>query len=780
MSNKKFELPILPLRDPELIVFPGLFCEVDVGRPVSLNAVNIAAKDYNNLVVMGMQVDSSVSDPEAKDFHGICTEAEIKTILPLDANNTRIRVILKGTRRGILKSVGTKENDGNKFLYGKVEFIEEQQKEIKENVHDLIKQLREMVAEHLQFITIEDNTAIADTLALSKFIDNIAGQLPIPGSRRLHILRLKDPVTRLKEVMSEVADIASHAQLELESESAEETDDAGQATVSEVKKLQKKIDDAGMPPHALKVAKGELKRLTMMAPSSAEFSLTYNYLDRLVSMPWSKMTEDKLNITEAQASLNADHYGLEKPKERILEFLSVRKLMPSGKGAILCLVGPPGVGKTSLGRSIAKAMGREFVRMSLGGVNDEAEIRGHRRTYIGAIPGRIMHNIQKAGSRNPVFMLDEIDKLCSNYRGDPESALLEILDPEQNNAFVDHYMEVPFDLSQVFFIATANESHPIKPALLDRMEVIELPGYSPHDKVNIARDHLIVKKKEENGLKDLDVDISNEGVTRIVEEYTSEAGVRSLERECGAIMRKVAVLVASEKEYPNVIEADMIPKYLGPPKIFAEKAVENPEVGLSAGLAWSRNGGSLLFVETSLTPGKGEIELTGNLGSVIKESATAARTWIKANAKKLNVDLESLNKYNIHIHFPAGATPKEGPSAGIAIAASMLSSIINKPIRNDVAMTGEITLRGRVLPIGGLKEKILAAHRAGIKEVLYPEHNKHDIEDIPADVRDALILTPVSNLYQALNILIKDSAIEESPNDITPGSGDCLMNRGTP
>jgi ATP-dependent Lon protease len=1136
MPNQ-IELPILPLRDPELVVFPGLFCEVDVGREFSLNAVSEANSKHNDIIIMAMQRDSSIEDPKAKDFFSICTEAEIKSILPLDKDGTRIRVILKGTRRALLKIVGKK--DGSKsYLYGKIETIELTNKDISEEVKNMANQVREMVSDHLQFITIEENLTVTDGQSLSEFVDNIAGQLPISGKRRLHFLKLKDPVTRLEEVNSEVVDLCRQAEIEFDtSEESDDSEDPGQVAVSEVKKLQKKVSDANMPEHASKVAKSELRRLSMMPPSSSEFQVTYNYVDHLSSLPWDKMTEDNLDIDMAAKSLNDDHYGLEKPKERILEYLSVRKLMPGGKGPILCFYGPPGVGKaqplnakiltpngfrtmgeikigdqvitpsgeisnvigsfpqgvkdiykilfsdgssteccrehlwnvqnrqdrlsnkkrtvnldhmmgdlyienntrenysiamvspdidlgegdlsldpylvgilisegtgsktvisngdadiiqevdkclehvdchfhkyrnseydyriaknnhlqinnirvdnksavttfldqtglriclsntkfipeeykfsaavnrerllqgimdgdgspssiscaiewssasirlandvqfivqslggqaryscnetyyiyngetlqgkdrhrlrialpaeinpflcsrkssiyrdninkkrdlsryvqsiefvgkkeakcilidhpdhlyvtddfivthnTSLGKSIAKAMGREFLRFSLGGVGDEAEIRGHRRTYVGAIPGRIMQYIENSGSRNPVFMLDEVDKMCANFRGDPSSALLEILDPEQNKAFVDHYLGVPFDLSQVLFIGTINDTTPLIPALRDRMEIIELPGYSPHDKVKIAQSHLVDKQKEENGLKDIGIKISNNAIGRIVDEYTSEAGVRSLERECGTIMRKIAVMVASGKEHPSLIKVDMIPKFLGPPKVFAEKAVKNPEVGLSAGLAWSQNGGCILFVETSLTPGEGKIKLTGNLGKVIQESANAAHTWIKSNAERLNVDLNRINKYDVHIHFPAGAVPKEGPSAGVAIAASMLSLVLDRPVRNDVAMTGEITLHGRILPIGGLKEKILAAHRAGIKEVLYPEHNKHDIIEIPSDVASDMILTPVSNLHEALKMIILDDvAEEESPNDMTPGDDELLMNMG--
>jgi len=769
-------LPILPLRDPELIVFPGLFCEVDVGRVFSLNAILESEKNQGCAIAMAIQRDPSVDDPGAKDLLGMCTIAEIKSVLPLDREGTRVRAILCGTMRGSLKTVGKSSDGDDAYLVGQVEPIELENGDIDDDTKDAARHLREMVVDHLKHIGVSNDSTPTDRQSLSDFVDNIAGQLAIPGKRRLLFLKIKDPAVRLEKVRDEVADLCSQADLEYGDDASDDISDPGEVAVSELKKLQKRVSEANMPEHALKVARSELRRLSMMPPSSSEFQVTYNYVDNLASLPWSVLTEDNLDISVAEDSLNEDHYGLEKPKERILEYLAVKKLLPAGKGPILCFSGPPGTGKTSLGKSIAKAMGRKFIRVSLGGVNDEAEIRGHRRTYVGALPGKIIQCIQRAGSRNPVFMLDEIDKLCSNFRGDPSSALLEMLDSEQNHSFSDHYLGVPFDLSQVLFIGTANEISPIIPALRDRMEIIDLPGYSPFDKVKIAQHHLIRKQKEENGLKDVTVNISANAIGRIVDEYTSEAGVRSLERECGTIMRKIAVAVASEKEYPSLVKIDMVPKFLGPPKIFAEKAVEKPEVGLSAGLAWSKNGGSLLFVETSLVPGKGKIKLTGSLGNVLKESANAAYTWIKSNAGKLDVDLEKIGKYDIHIHFPAGAVPKDGPSAGIAIAASMLSIMSDKPVRNDVAMTGEITLRGRVLPIGGLKEKILAAHRAGIKEVLYPKHNKHDVTEVPNDVVNDMALIPVANLDEALEKVILNEVIDEPSNGINTGDGEKRMN----
>ena len=775
MSEEKkttVKLPLLPLRDPELVVFPGLLCEVDVGRQFSVKAI----KKATDTLIIGMQKDSVVDKPTAKNFYGYCTEAKIKSELSLDEDGTKLRVILVGVRRGILKKVG--EIDGS--FVGEMEPIVEPEVEIDDEVDELVKQMRKTINEQVQFIAIENNTIPTTSQELSKFVDSVAGQLPITGKKRVTIFGTLDPKKRLKLVAKELADVANNVETEMDKSDGTTQDSAEstQGITNEIQQLKQKIESAGMPPDVLKVAKSEFRRLSMMAPNNSEFQVAYNYLENLVSLPWNKTTQDKMEIEEAKIILDEDHYGLEKAKERILEFLAVRKLKPDRKGSILCFSGPPGVGKTSLGKSIARATGREFIRMSLGGVGDEAEIRGHRRTYVGAIPGRIMENIKKVGSKNPIFMLDEVDKLCANFRGDPSSALLEVLDPEQNHSFVDHYLGVPFDLSQVLFIGTVNETAPIAPALRDRLEIIELSGYSPTDKVKIAQGHLISKQIEENGLGDRDIMLSPKAITRIVEEYTSEAGVRSLERECGTVMRKLAVMVASNKEPPQFIKADMIPEYLGPPKLFTVKAIDKPEVGLSTGLAWSRHGGSILFIETSLTPGNGKIHKpTGNLGKVIQESVNAAHTWLYANSDKMGIDPDMFKHHDVHIHFPSGAVPKDGPSAGIAIAASMLSAFTNKPVRNDTAMTGEITLRGRVLPIGGLKEKVLAAHRSGIKHIIFPEKNKHDIDEIPSDVATEMEFTKVTNLKEALDLLLLEESELDDSGDINPGSGEQLMNK---
>lgn len=776
-ENKNLiRLPLLPLRDPELVVFPNLLCEIDVGRSFSIEAIKCAERNKSRLII-GMQQDSAISKPAAENFYGYCTEAEIKSTLPFGNDGAKLRVIITGTRRGLLKTVG--EEDG--YYWGEMESVVEPEIDIDDNVKDIVKQMQEVIRDQVQYVAIA-NDSPKNSAELSKFIDCVAGQLPISGNKRVTILGMLDLKYRLKYVANELAEIAISIEKEVNSSDPEideesPSNEVVRSIANEVKQLGQRLNKVGMPPDVLKIAEGELRRLSMMSPGNAEFQVTYNYLEQLVSLPWNKMTEDKIDISGARKILNEDHYGLEKPKERILEFLAVRKLKPDRKGSILCFSGSPGVGKTSMGKSIARATGREFIRMSLGGINDEAEIRGHRRTYVGAIPGRIMENIKKIGSKNPVFMLDEVDKMCSNFRGDPSSALLEVLDPEQNHAFVDHYLSVPFDLSQVLFICTVNEIASIAPALRDRLEIIEISGYSPSDKIKIAQDYLIPKQKEENGLADRNVVLSPKAIAKIVEEYTSEAGVRSLERECGTVMRKMAVMIASEKEPPQVIKVDMISKYLGPPKIFAEKAMDNPEVGLSTGLAWSKYGGSLLFIETSITPGDGKIKLTGNLGKVIQESADAARTWISANAAKLNVSIEKIKEHNIHIHFPSGSVPKEGPSAGIAIAASMLSALTDRPVRNDIAMTGEITLRGRVLPIGGLREKILAAHRAGIRQVMFPEKNKHDLDEIPTDVAAEMTFIKVTNLEEALNLLLLNKNEAKDVGELNPGSGEQLMNK---
>jgi ATP-dependent Lon protease len=521
--------------------------------------------------------------------------------------------------------------------------------------------------------------------------------------------------------------------------------------------FREKVLAAKMPAETEKVAIKQLERLKVMQPSSAEYTVTRTYLEWLVELPWSVSTEDKLDIQAARDILNSDHYDLEKVKKRILEYLAVRKLKSDKKGPILCLVGPPGVGKTSLGRSIARSLGRKFIRISLGGVRDEAEIRGHRRTYVGSLPGRLVQGMKKAGSNNPVFMLDEIDKLGHDFRGDPAAALLEVLDPEQNHTFSDHYLEVPFDLSKVMFVATANIMDPIPPALRDRLEVLELPGYTREEKLSISKQFLIPKQLEEHGLSKEKVIFEDAALSEIIDSYTREAGVRNLEREAANVIRAIAVLVAEGKaQAVEQVTAARIGDLLGPSKFISEVAERTAEPGVATGLAWTPVGGDILFIESTKMNGKGQLVLTGQLGDVMKESAQAALSFIRARARWLGLEENFLEKIDLHVHIPAGAIPKDGPSAGVTMFVSMASLLTNKPIRSDVAMTGEITLRGLVLPVGGIKEKFLAAHRAGIKRVILPERNRKDVIDIPEQPRNEIEILYVKRMDELLPLVLTE------------------------
>jgi ATP-dependent Lon protease len=523
--------------------------------------------------------------------------------------------------------------------------------------------------------------------------------------------------------------------------------------------LEERIAKANLPSEADNVAKKQLKRLRSMQVGSAEYTVVRTYLDWILDLPWTHSTEDNMDIAEVRRVLDEDHYGLDKVKKRIVEYLAVRKLKKDKKGPILCLIGPPGVGKTSLGRSIARSLGRKFVRVSLGGVHDEAAIRGHRRTYVGALPGQIIQGMKKSGTINPVFMMDEVDKIGHDFRGDPSAALLEVLDPEQNNTFADHYLEIPYDLSNVMFVATANVSDPIPPPLRDRMEVLEIPGYTRREKLAIARQHLIPKQLEEHGLKPEQLTITDEAVEEIIEHYTREAGVRSLERTVASVIRGVAVKVAEGDTSPRVIKSeDDLHQFLGPIKYTSEVAERTEETGVATGLAWTAVGGEILFIEVTRMFGSGKLQLTGQLGDVMKESAHAALSYVRTNAEKYGLAKDFLEKSDIHVHIPAGAMPKDGPSAGITMFTAIVSLLTGIRVRHDVAMTGEISLRGRVLPIGGLKEKTLAAHRAGIKRVIVPDRNKADLDEVPKEVRDELEFVFVNRLDEVLH-----AALESMP-----------------
>ena len=539
---------------------------------------------------------------------------------------------------------------------------------------------------------------------------------------------------------------------------------------SDLDSFEEKIKASGMLEDTAKVARKQLERLRQMAPSSAEYTVQRTYLEWLVELPWSKATTDTLDLDQARKVLDADHYDLQKVKKRVLEYLAVRKLAPAKKGPILCLVGPPGVGKTSLGKSVARSLSREFIRASLGGVRDEAEIRGHRRTYIGALPGRIIQGMRRVGTRNPVFMLDEIDKLGADFRGDPAAALLEVLDPEQNNAFSDHYLEVNFDLSSVIFIATANTLDTIPPALLDRMEVLEIPGYTREEKLEIAKRHLVPKQIAEHGLDERQISFDEESLTTIIEQYTREAGVRNLEREVANVIRGVAVKVAENLPYQPKLDPAQIADFLGPQKFFSEVAERTEVPGVATGLAWMPTGGDILFIEASQMPGKGNLILTGHLGDVMKESARAALSWVRTHVEEFNLNPD-FEKLDVHLHVPAGAVSKDGPSAGVAMIVALASLFTGRRVRGDVAMTGEITLRGSVLPVGGIKEKVLAAHRAGIKRVMLPDRNRKDMVDIPESVRKDLELVFVKRIQEALELTLESVPVVVPGPDSGPPEG---------
>jgi ATP-dependent Lon protease len=778
-------LPMLPVRDT--VIFPYMILPLFVGRESSIKAVDEAlAKD--RMIFLATQKVSTDDNPTPESIYSVGTAAMVMKMLKLP--DGRVKILVQGLAKGMIKE----------YVQEKPLFVVRVQKVVEPSIGDvtleteaLVRSVKEQSEKVLSLkgILSPDVLAILDQIEEpGRLADLVASNLKLKIEEAQKILETFNPLQRLKKVneflSKEVqvstmqAKIQSQAREEMSKTQREyflreqlkaikaelgEIDEKAQ----EVNELREKIKKAKMPAEVEKEANKQLSRLEQMHPESAEATIVRTYLDWLVEIPWSVSTEDNLDIKKAKQVLDEDHYDLEKVKERILEYLGVRKLKEKMKGPILCFVGPPGVGKTSLGKSIARALGRKFTRISLGGIRDEAEIRGHRRTYIGSLPGRILQGVKTAGSNNPVFMLDEIDKVGADFRGDPSAALLEALDPEQNFAFSDHYLNVPFDLSKVMFITTANILDPIPPALKDRMEVINLAGYTSEEKLKIAKQFLVLRQLEENGITKDSLTLSDEALLRIISQYTKEAGVRNLEREIASVCRKVARKIAEDEKGPFQVSSLNLHKYLGAPKFLPEEELEVNEIGVATGLAWTSVGGEILHVEATTMKGKGNLTLTGHLGDVMKESAQAALSYTRSKAKELDLDPEFYEKLDLHIHVPAGAIPKDGPSAGVTMATSLISALTRIPVRKDIAMTGEITLRGRVLPIGGVKEKTLAALRAGIKTVIIPYQNQKDLDEIPPYIRRRVIFLFVKDMDEILKKALVPEKVQPKAAEKEPG-----------
>ncbi|MEJ5241808.1 MAG: endopeptidase La [Anaerolineales bacterium] len=764
------------------IVFPRMVSPIFIWDQTTRRAIQ-AAQSRNQTVILLYRSETPVSESQLtlKDFLPVGVEAAIGRLVEMPDGASS--ALAQARRRVEILAVLQVQP----YLRVRARVISEavpmtrQTQALMRTALDLFErcvQLDRSIPEeaHAFAINISEPGWLADMLTTAmSFNEEIRREMLLisdPNERLMRLNRhLAEEVNVLEledEIHTRVQSEVDRAQREmyLREQMRQIQNELGEGDLwtRELNELRQRIEAAHLPPEPKKVALHEVERLQQMPPMSPEVGMIRTYIDWILELPWTKVTEDKLDVRRAAKILDRDHYGLRKAKERILEYIAVRSLKPKkNRQPILCFVGPPGTGKTSFGRSIAQALGRVFVRVSLGGVRDEAEIRGHRRTYIGALPGRILQTMRRAGVANPLFMLDEIDKLGSDFRGDPAAALLEVLDPEQNHAFSDHYLEIPFDLSKVMFITTANTLATIPPALLDRLEVIEFPGYIEEEKIEIARRYLIPRQMEENGIQDLKVEFDIEALKRIIREYTYEAGVRNLEREIGHICRKIARLKAEGKPYPERITPDLIEKFLDPPQYFPPEAERRDEVGVAQSLAWTENGGEVMVVEVAVLDGKGNLQMTGQLGEVMQESCQAALTYVKSRAAAFGIDYEVFDRMDIHIHLPEGAIPKDGPSAGITIATAMLSALTGRPVYHTVGMTGEITLRGRVLPIGGTREKVLAAHRAGLKTVILPEKNLKDLVDIPKAVRTDLKIVPVRHMDEVLKIALSDQVVVPPP-----------------
>ncbi|KHT45800.1 endopeptidase La [Vibrio sinaloensis] len=772
--SERIEIPVLPLRD--VVVYPHMVIPLFVGREKSIACLE-AAMDNNKQVLLVAQKEADTDEPTKNDLFDVGTVATILQLLKLPDGT--VKVLVEGQQRAKINSLTDDE-----FFVADAEYLVTE--ELDEREHEVI--VRSAINQFEGFIKLNKKippevlTSLSGIDEAARLADTIAAHMPLKLADKQTVLEILDVTERLEFLMGQMESeidllqvekrIRTRVKKQMEKSQREyylneqmkaiqKELGEGEDGVDEFEALKQKIADSKMPQEAREKTEQELQKLKMMSPMSAEATVVRGYIDWMLGVPWSKRSKVKKNLAKAEEILNEDHYGLERVKERILEYLAVQNRINKLKGPILCLVGPPGVGKTSLGRSIAAATGRQYTRMALGGVRDEAEIRGHRRTYIGSMPGKLIQKMSKVGVKNPLFLLDEIDKMSSDMRGDPSSALLEVLDPEQNNAFNDHYLEVDYDLSDVMFVATSN-SMDIPGPLLDRMEVIRLSGYTEDEKLNIAKRHLVEKQIKRNGLKVGEIEIEDSAIIGIIRYYTREAGVRSLEREISKICRKAVKNILLDKELKSVtVTMDNLKEYLGVQRHDYGKAEDSNRIGQVTGLAWTQVGGDLLTIETEAMPGKGKLTQTGSLGDVMKESIQAAMTVVRSRAEKLGINSDFHEKRDIHVHVPEGATPKDGPSAGIAMCTALVSSLTGNPVKAEVGMTGEITLRGEVLPIGGLKEKLLAAHRGGIKTVLIPKDNERDLEEIPDNVIADLKVIPVQWIDEVLQV-----ALEKDPSGV--------------
>jgi len=768
-------LPVLPIRNA--VLFPGAVAPFDVGREKSVALVEDVDNLPSPVIAIFAQRDPSTDDPGQDDLHTVGCAARVLKALKHSSGNYSL--ILQGLSRIRLEDVA----QSSPYLKAKIRRLDEtgldddEAEALSMSLRDIAKQVIQLMPE----LPREAGSLIDSIQAPGALADLVAANLDAPVEEKAQLLETVDVKERIRKVLrlltrqleilkmrerinSQIKEEMGKNQREyvlrqqlkaIKEELGEDDGDQG-----DLDGLEDRIAKANLPGEAEQVAKKQIKRLRNMQVGSAEYTVVRTYLDWILDLPWHTQTPDNMDIGAVRKVLDEDHYGLEKVKKRILEYLAVRKLKKDKKGPILCLIGPPGVGKTSLGRSIARSLGRKFHRISLGGVHDEAAIRGHRRTYVGALPGQIIQGMKKAGTINPIFMMDEVDKIGHDFRGDPAAALLEVLDPEQNNTFADHYLEIPYDLSNVMFVATANIADPIPAPLRDRMEILEIPGYTRREKLAIARQHLIPKQIEEHGITSQQLEITDPSVEIIIDNYTREAGVRTLERQIASVIRGVAVKIAEGDNTPRKIETeDDLREFLGPQRYTSEVAERTEEAGVATGLAWTSVGGEILFIEATRMFGSAKLQLTGQLGDVMKESAQAALSYVRSNAERFGISKDFLEKSDIHIHIPAGGMPKDGPSAGVTMFTALVSMLTGVRVRHDVAMTGEITLRGRVLPIGGLKEKVLAAHRAGIKRVIVPERNKADLDEVPAEVKDSLEFVFVKKMEEVLDAALEDKLV---------------------